>query len=187
MPSSSLNRWRTDRRPRLLVVSNQCASSGMLLPPNLHLEEENIRGYILLLSAHFQGFCRDLYTECTQAIAATVGPSVRILFQQQFTSNRKLDHGNPNLEHLKTDFNRFGFTLDLAGADPANQARIGHLGDLNKWRNIAAHHGVVLPGGLPSHLTIRDWENSCDGLATSLDLIMYDRLLTILGNAPWVP
>ncbi len=187
MPSSSLNIWRTDRRPRLLEVSNQCAASGALAPPNPHLEEENIRGYILLLSAHFQGFCRDLYSECTQIIAATVGPQLRIILQQQFTATRKLDYGNPNIENLKKDFNRFGFRLDMAAADPANHARLAHLRDLNGWRNIAAHHGVVLPGGLPSNPMIRAWEDSCDGLATSLDQIMYNRVLTILGAAPWVP
>jgi len=31
-------------------------------PPNPPLEDENLRRLIMLLSAHFQGYCRDLYT-----------------------------------------------------------------------------------------------------------------------------
>jgi hypothetical protein len=187
MPSSSLNIWKTDRRARLREVSNQCAASGAVLPPNPYLEEENIRGYILLLSAHFQGFCRDLYSESAQIIAATVGSSLRILFQQQFTAGRKLDSGNPSLENPNRDFNRFGFTLSLDAADPANPPRITQLGLLNRWRNVAAHHGSLLQGGLPAHPTIQTWENSCDGLATSLDQIMYNRIKAILGTSPWIP
>jgi hypothetical protein len=187
MPSSSLNLWRTDRRPRLLQISEQCAASGSLSPPNRYLEEENIRGYILLLSAHFQGFCRDLYTECTQIMAATVSSQLRVILQQQFTANRRLDFGNPSLDNLKKDFNRFGFRLDMAAADPANHPRLSDLIELNEWRNIAAHHGVVLPGGLPDLPTVLTWEDSCDGLARSLDQIMYNRVLAILGNAPWAP
>jgi hypothetical protein len=187
MPSASLNIWQTDRRPRLLEVSTQCAASVAMVPPNPHLEEENIRGYILLLSSHFQGFCRDLYSECTQSIASTVKPQLRIILQQQFTATRKLDFGNPNIENLKKDFNRFGFRLEMSVADPANHARHSHLSVLNEWRNIAAHHGIVLSGGLPSPPDIQTWEHSCDGLATSLDQIMYNQVLAILGAAPWVP
>ena len=47
--------------------------------------------------------------------------------------------------------------------------------------------GRVLPGGLPSHRTIQAWEDSCDGLATSLNQIMYNRVLAIPGTTPWMP
>jgi len=49
--------------------------------------EENLRGAIMLLSAHFQGFCRDLYTESVQIIVSRVRASLQILIQDQFKSS----------------------------------------------------------------------------------------------------
>ncbi len=187
MPSASLARWSDDRMPRLAEVASQCASSHAAPPANPSLAEENVRGFILLLSAHFQGFCRDLYTECSQIIASRVRPTLETLIQRQFSAHRVLDHGNPNLENIKRDFDRFGFSLDLAASDPANHARLADLKELNKWRNIAAHHGTVPPGGPPTLAEVRGWRGSCDGLGTSLDGIMYNRLRSILRRRPWTP
>jgi len=112
-------------------------------------------------------------------------PSIKILFQEQFTSGRKLDQGNPNLENIRKDFERFGFALDLGAADPANPPRITDLGKLNKLRNVAAHHSLVPPGGIPMLPTIQGWRISCEGLATSLDGVMYNELVRLLKKAPW--
>ena len=187
MPSASLTRWMNDRTPRLNEVDGQCIACHAVVPANPNLVDENIRGFILLLSAHFQGFCRDLYTECAQIIASKVRPTLQVLFQQQFTAGRSLDHGNPNIDSIKKDFNRFGFSLNMAVSDPANNARLADLRRLNEWRNIVAHHGAVPPGGLPLLPTIQGWRISCNGLATSLDGIMYNRLRGILRRNPWVP
>jgi hypothetical protein len=187
VPSASLNRWRNDRCVRLNEIGAQCAACDGAVPPNLNLIDENFRGFILLLSAHFQGYCRDLYTECAQIIASKVRPALQVLVQQQFTANRKLDRGNPNIENLKADFNRFGFNLAMTSHDRANQARLAHLKELNEWRNVAAHHGVVPPSGLPSLATIQIWRNSCDGLATSLDAILYNQLRRLIRRQPWLP
>jgi RiboL-PSP-HEPN len=186
MPSASVLHWRNDRMPRLREVDLQCAASLAAVPPNPELIDENLRGYVLLLSAHFQGFCRDLYTECAQILVFKVRPALQVVIERQFTAQRTLDHGNPNLDNLRKDFERFDFTLDLAGADPANPPRVTHLGELNKWRNIAAHQGTI-PGGVPplSLALLQGWRHSCDGLATSLDDIMYNRMRRILHRAPW--
>lgn len=189
MPSASLGIWRTDRLVRIAEFEKQCAVTTALATPNPRLEDENLRGLIMLLSAHFQGFCRDLYTECAMVLSARIkNPSIRLLFQEQFTANRKLDQGNPNLDHIRKDFDRFGFKLDLPDADPANNpTRINHLGQLNQWRNIAAHHGHVPAGGIPNLPTIQTWRISCEGLATSLDGVMYNQLLGLLKKRPWKP
>jgi hypothetical protein len=172
--------------PRLAEVDAQCAASLLLAPPRPNLVEENLRGYLLLLSAHFQGFCRDLYTECTLSIVSKVRATLRVLVQAQFTAERKLDRGNPNVKNLREDFERFGFTLNFEGADPANALRVTHLGELNKWRNVAAHHGTIPVGVAPLSLPLlQTWRTSCDGLATSLDDIMYNALRRILRRAPW--
>jgi hypothetical protein len=187
MPSAALQNWVNDRMPRLNEIDAQCAASHSQAPPNPLLYEENLRGYIVLLSAHFQGFCRDLYAESAQITAFRVRPSLRILIQAQFTAHCALDHGNPNLQSLRKDFERFGFTLNLGDFNAGNPARLQHLNELNRWRNIAAHHGVVPPNGLPSPADLRDWKKSCDGLAASLDGIMYNELRKILRRAPWIP
>ena len=62
---------------------------------------------------HFQGFCRDLYTQCALIVVSKVRPSLQVLVQSQFTAHRALDHGNPNLNNIRLDFERFGFILDI--------------------------------------------------------------------------
>jgi hypothetical protein len=184
MPSASLQYWLSDRVLGLKEIETQCAASQAQAPPNPRLWEENLRGYMVLLSAHYQGFCRDLYSESAQIIVSRVRATLHVLIQAQFTAHRVLDHGNPNLQNMRKDFERFGFTLDLAAADPSNPARLRDLMELNKWRNIAAHHGTVHPTGLPSLADLHDWKNSCNGLAASLDGIMYSPLRKILRRAP---
>ena len=186
MPSASLLRWQHDRVPRLAAVDAQCAASLTLVPAQSDLVEENLRGYVLLLSAHFQGYCRDLYTECAQQIVQRMRPTLRLLVQTQFTAHLKLDRGNPNLQNINGDFERFGFSPDLGSAAPGNPARLQDLASLNRWRNVAAHHSTV-PVGTPAlHLPLlQGWRNSCTRLATSLDLIMYNHLRRILRRSPW--
>ncbi len=186
MPSASLLQWRNHRMPRLGEIEAQCATSLMLTPPQPNLIEENLRGCVLLLSAHFQGFCRDLHTECGQVILSKLRPGLRLLIQAHLTAHRKLDHGNPTVDAIRDDFERFGFTLDLAVADPANPARITDLGRLNRWRNVAAHQGTPTAAAGPLTLPLlQAWRASCNGLASSLDAILYNSLLRVLRRRPW--
>lgn len=185
MPSVSLLYWQNQRMPRLLQVDLQCAASLAAIPPNAHLIDENLRGYVVLLSAHFQGFCRDLHTEAAPVIASRVRPSLQMLIQNQFTAQRRLDHGNPTNDHLKEDFKRLALALDLR-VDPANRPRLDDLSALNKWRNVAAHQGTTVPAGVLLDLpSLRTWRTSCDGLASSLDDIVYNQLRKILRRSPW--
>jgi hypothetical protein len=156
------------------------------MPPQPNLVDENLRGYVLLLSAHFQGFCRDLHTECGLVIVSKLRPSLRLLIQTHLTTHRKLDHGNPSFDAIRDDFERFGLGLDLAAADPANPARLTDLSRLNRWRNIAAHQGTpTATAGLLTLPLVQAWRASCDGLAASLDAFMYNRLLRVLKRKPW--
>lgn len=187
MPSLSLLRWQNDRMARLARIDAQCAMSLRATPPDPALVEENLRGYVLALSAHFQGFCRDLYSEGSQVLVSKVRrPALEAVFLPQFTAHRKLDRGNPNLENLKAAFKRFGFNLDLAGAAPGNAARLADLARLNAWRNVAAHQGT--PTATAGPLTfplVQAWRSSCDGLATSLDGTLYNELRKIVRRRPW--
>jgi hypothetical protein len=184
MPSASLIQWRNERMPRLHHVDLQCAESLAAPAPIPHLIDENLRGYVLLLSAHFQGFCRDLCTEAAVAVASKVRLGLRPLIERHFTAHRALDRGNPTVENLRTDFERFGITLGLA-ADPTNVPRLHHLAAMLRWRNVAAHYGSI-PAGVPLSLpSLQAWRGSCDGLAASLDAILYNHLRKLFRRPPW--
>ena len=185
MSSTSLIQWQQDRIPRLKEIDLQCDAAISGAPCRQQLVEENLRAYSLLLSAHFQGFCRDLYTESAQIIASKVRASLQLLVQEQFSAHRKLDRGNPSIENIRADFQRFGFNLDFKKADQANATRVTLLGKLNDWRNAAAHHGAAPIHGPLNLSSLRSWRNACDGLAASLDWIMYNELRRILRRAPW--
>lgn len=185
VPSASLLQWQNDRMLRLQQIELQCAASLAAVPPNIHLIDENLRGYVVLLSAHFQGFCRDLYSEAAQVVASKVRRSLQLLIFEQFTTYRKLERGNPTHDHLKEDFKRFGFELNLT-FDSTNALRLSHLSALNKWRNVAAHQGTTGPTDIPLDFpSLQTWRASCDGLATSLDGILYNHLRQILRRDPW--
>jgi hypothetical protein len=186
MASLSLTDWQNERMPRLAAIDTHCAASALLTPSNPHLAEESLQGYVMLLSGHFQGFCRDLCRECTQVFAAHVSVGLRATVQTQFLGEMHLNIKNPNIETIRRDFERFAFTLDF-GADPANALRLTHLRHMNRWRNTVAHQKATAPIGVPA-LTlaaVQDWRTSCDGFAIWLDGIMHAELRRILGTPPW--
>ena len=86
MPSAALMKWQNERRPSLAHVDAQCAASVAAVPANVALIDENYRGYVLLLAAHFQGFCRDFHTERCRSSRPRCGHSWR------FSSNRSSLH-----------------------------------------------------------------------------------------------
>jgi hypothetical protein len=189
VPSASFTHWQNDRMPRLSEVDAHCAAVLALVPPKPTFLDETLRGFVLHLSAHFQGFCRDLYTECSQIWIAAIPVGLKATAQAQFSARLALEKGNPSHDNIKRDFNRFGFLLSLQAAHALGPKRVTDLGHLNDWRNRAAHQGTrPLGGGVPPALslpTVQSWRTSCDGLATSLDNIMHAELLRIMGAAPW--
>jgi RiboL-PSP-HEPN len=184
--SQALVRWRADRTARLIEIDGQCAACLSANRPAPQLADENLRAYAVLLSGHFQGFCRDLDTECALVVASKVRTRLQPLVQEQFAFHLSLDHGNPTHANIKKDFERFGFKLGLETADAANPLRLNHLSQLIEWRNVAAHQSNRTPGVALTLHTLRGWRNSCDGLAVSLDAVMYNRLRTTLRRSPWV-
>ena len=118
MPSIALNRWQTDRMPRLDRVDAHCAAFLGTPAPVPEMGEEALQGYVMLLSGHFQGFCRDLYKECSRAVISTLPAELEEALLVQFSAELKLDSGNPTIENLRKDFERFGASLNLPGADP---------------------------------------------------------------------
>ena len=72
MPSAAFTRWQNERIPRLAEVDAHCAFVLASIPANPTFLDECLRGFVLHLSAHFQGFCRDLYTESSQIWSAAI-------------------------------------------------------------------------------------------------------------------
>src|ERR1700722_13432573 len=106
MPSVALTEWTNDRMSRLAQVDAQCAAILALVPPNPVLLDEILRGYAMLLSAHFQGFCRALYTECSQILGATLAIGVQSAIQTQFSAKLGLNRNNPTVQTIREDFER---------------------------------------------------------------------------------
>src|SRR5437016_6267844 len=127
VPSAALTRWQTDRMPRLNEVDAHCAAVLALTPTNPTFLDETLRGYVLHLSAHFQGFCRDLYTECAQVWTVAIPAGLQATAQAQVAAHLALEKGNPTHDNIKRDFNRFGFLLNLPAADPTNPQRVTDL------------------------------------------------------------
>src|SRR5438445_11832160 len=96
MPSAALTHWQTDRTPLLNGVDAHCAAVLALVPPNPTFLDETLRGFVLHLSAHFQGFCRDLYTECSQIWIAAIPFGFRATAQAQCSAQLALGKGNPS-------------------------------------------------------------------------------------------
>jgi hypothetical protein len=196
MPSRALIEWQNCRLPRLNQVDAQNATITALVPPNADLADENLRGYVMLLAAHFQGFCRDLHSECILAVANAVPVPMTYMFQKLCQQSRELDRANAKYSAIKADFARFDFDLTVAlTTDPAvapaiqaaNAGHITRINHLNAWRNYAAHHNALPPphGGPFILPTVQFWKNSCIALATELDRIMYNQLQVLTSVAPW--
>lgn len=95
MPSAAFNFWQNGRLPRLADVEAHCAAVAAAVPPNPNFLDESLRGLVLHLSAHFQGFCRDLYTECSQIWISAIPASFQATAQAQFSAHLALEKGNP--------------------------------------------------------------------------------------------
>jgi hypothetical protein len=97
MPSDALLAWQTDRVPRLQNVEADCLHLEALHAAAPGRVQEYIRSYVVLLSAEFQGFCRDLHYECAAKLVLSVTPlALQNVLRSQCVFHLKLDTGNAN-------------------------------------------------------------------------------------------
>lgn len=148
--------------------------------------------YTMLVSSQFQGFCRDLHSEAIDHIARSITPlSLRVVLRAEFTLHRKLDRGNPNPGNIGSDYNRLGLVFwdRIRAQSRWNNGRIGHLEDLNNWRNAIAHQDfdlAALGGTISLRLeTVRRRRNACEQLALVFDSVIGDHIGQITGTPPW--
>ena len=189
MASRSLNEWHGLRTDLLSAAERECWHSSGRQPPTPLSDDALVRGYVMLVAAQFQGFCRDLYTECVTAVTAAVPPALRQIVQVQCEARRELAGSNARYECIRADFERFGLDLkaELSFRDPSAQVWVTQLGELYQWRNYVAHDNPLAPahGGPLSPGTVMGWQAVCNRLAAALDAVMYDHLQGRLGSPPW--
>lgn len=191
MPSHSLGRWRRERAVALDEIENAHTSVGGTARGRRFATQQINHAYAILLSSQFQGFCRDLHTECADSVLRLTSVELRPMLKTQFDWGRALDRGNPNPGNIGSDFGRFGidFWADVRGDHHSNQRRRELLEELNVWRNAIAHQDfdpARLGGTTVLHLaTVRQWRNSLDHLAVAFDRVMWVFLLRTIAVDPW--
>lgn len=180
MPSQSLSRWTGERADALDEIESAHALVGGTERGRRYTTQQINYSYAALLSAHFQGFCRDLHSESIDHIAAIVPAQVQTFLRVEFIWNRSLGRGNRHPGAIGSDFNRLGidFWVEVYALDARNARRRELLQQLIDWRNAIAHQDFdpVSPGGTPTlHLaTVRGWRSAVSALARNFDQVMYN-------------
>jgi hypothetical protein len=193
VPSVALEHWFKVRAAALDEIENAHRSVGGKGPGRRTATQQINQAYAVLLSSQFQGFCRDLYSECANHLVAGVAsPVLLALYLRNIEHSRKLDTGNPTPGNIGADFNRLGLAFwPAVDADhPKNLQRRALLERLNRWRNAIAHNDYapdMYKAGRPSlHLAeVQSWRKACDRLARSFNHVLHAHLLSVTGVAPW--
>ena len=143
MASRSLDRWHTVRAQELDEIETaHTAISGTGRGRRYATQQVN-HAYAMLLSSQFQGFCRDLHSECPDHfVQAILPPSIRFAIRAEWLLHRRLDQANPTPGNIGADFNRFGlrFWNEVIALDRRNERRRMGLEALNGWRNAGESH-----------------------------------------------
>ena len=194
MSSASLQNWFAIRTADLDQIWNAHATVGGTSRGRRYATQQINHAYVMLLSGQFQGFCRDLHSECVDHLlnaAAPLAPTLQIVIRAEFRRDRKLDRGNPSADNIGSDFGRLGvaFWDDVRALDKRNKRRQKHLERMNEWRNAIAHQDFN-PAKLGGKTTVRlaevkRWHAACDGLARAFDEVMRVYLSTVFGASPW--
>ncbi len=192
MPSQSLRTWQTVRASALDEIENAHRMVGGSGPGRRYATQQINHAYAMLLSSQFQGFCRDLHSECVYILTSAIAPvMMQPALRTEFGLHRKLDRGNPNPGNVGADFNRLGlrFWARVEADDARNANRRNLLEGLNMWRNAIAHQDfdpAVLGGRTMLHLhEVQVWRRACDGLGQSFDNVMHAHLQIAIGASPW--
>jgi hypothetical protein len=192
MPSVSLQAWRIVRRAALDEVEAAHKSVGGMGRGRRYATQQINQAYAVLLSSQFQGFCRDLHSECANYFVQSVPAGlVRTTLRDVLVQHRKLKTGNPNPGNIGEDYNRFGLSFwdEVKNLDIRNQARRDQLEELNAWRNAIAHQDfdpAKFGGTTVLRLQqVREWRNVCNRLAMAFDEVMRSHLQIANGVSPW--
>ena len=193
MPSTAYRQWRTVRARALNEIARARDIAAGGAGGRRATNQQIIRSFALLLASHFQGFCRDLHTECVVHVLKVIAPSPALepLLRVELTRGRQLDHGNAQPSSLGADFSRLGisFWTALQAYDPAAATWKQDIALLNEWRNAIAHQDFTSPnlgGTINLRLVqVRQWRRSCGRLSRTIDTVLRHHLQTLTGTSPW--
>ncbi len=189
MSSESLRRWTTLRLPALDEIEDAHVSVGGSERGRRYATQQINYAYVAILSAQFQGFCRDLHSESVDYLISVVPVALQRTIRAEFLLNRAIDRGNPHPGGIGADFNRLGveFWSEVCKLHAYNQRRRELLQEMVDWRNAIAHQEFQGVGGDPTlHLSaVRSWRRVANALAKYFDLVMRGHLGGWLGSSPW--
>ena len=101
MSSQSLTRWNGERVDALDEIENAHAMVGGTERGRRYATQQINYAYAALLSSHFQGFCRDLHSECVDHIVAIVPAQLRgFLHRVYLESNSRQRQSAPRCNWL---------------------------------------------------------------------------------------
>lgn len=191
MASLSLQTWRSQRLTALDELEIAHKRVGGTGKGRRYATQQINQAYAVLLSSQFQGFCRDLHSECANHFVQSIPAGLlRTSLRNAVVQSRKLDKGNPNPGNIGDDYNRFGlpFWDEVRSLDLRNQGRQNRLEELNRWRNAIAHQDfnpAVLGTTVLRIQRVREWRTACHQLAQQFDEVMRAHLLAVNGYSPW--
>jgi len=189
MSSNSLAKWKGERTDALDEIENAHTVVGGTARGRRYATQQINYSYAALLSSHFQGFCRDLHSECVDRIVAAMPLKFQAFLRAEFLLNRALDKGNPHPGAVGSDFDRLGlhFWPNVKHLNAGNARRSQLLQELIDWRNAIAHQDFGPVGGDPTlHLKkVRAWRRALGKLALEFDQTMCNHLAVLLGAPPW--
>ena len=109
MPSAAWQEWNTTRAQQLDDIEAAHRSVGGTGRGRRYATEQLNHAYTVLLASQFQGFCRDLHSECVDELVRAVAPTaLKSILRAEFLLNLSLNRGNANPSSIGSDFNRLG-------------------------------------------------------------------------------
>src|SRR5947199_9125103 len=108
MPSNSLLRWGGERAAALDEIEAAHAQVGGTERGRRYATQQINRAYAVLLSSEFQGFGRDLYSECVDHLVVSAPVHLQALMRAQFLWGQPFSRSNPQAGAIGSDFGRPG-------------------------------------------------------------------------------
>lgn len=192
MPSKAYRRWTGARATALDEIAQAHIAIGGTGPGRRYATQQINQAYAVLLASQFQGFCRDLHTECIDHLVTAIAfRPLQYALVAEFTWGRQLDRGNAQTGNIGADFRRLGldFWTEVDRCHTRAGAWKGLLDELNTWRNAIAHQDfnpAKLGGTTTLRLArVRRWRAVCHRLARTFDEVMRHYLEGLRGVSPW--
>jgi hypothetical protein len=147
MASLSYRHWRSARSRALDEMATAHAAVGGSGRERRFATQQINRAYAVLPASQFQGFCRDLHSECVDHLLPVINPPASLYssLYSEMMRGRQLDRGNAQPSALGMDFGRLDleFWNDLQVFDANSADSTNDLESLNGWRNAIVHENFT--------------------------------------------